>query len=354
MQAEKGGRLGEVLVGDEAAAPRKTCCERSPLQLDLPYLGAILSIDESTPELIKRMPINFAKQNELSRCRRGRRRRRAGRRGSARHRHRWTTRGCCWSRDVMPRSRSAQRNRRRDQPGLRPRRQRGRTGSSTRWKRRISTAAGHELEEPQDLLDSRRRSADHPVGQLAAVPGGRRSGPRDIHIEPFETRAVGPLPHRRRAARDHQAAQALPGRASSAASRSWRSSTSPRSACRRTAAFAIKIAGRDIDIRVSTIPMSTARASSCVCSTRRPVLLDLGRARHAAATSSRCIDAADPPQPHGIVLVTGPTGSRQDHDALRRARRDQHARPQDHHRRGPGRVPARRASARCRSTPRSA
>src|SRR5439155_327103 len=32
-------------------------------------------------------------------------------------------------------------------------------------------------------------------------------------------------------------------------------------------------------------------------------------------------------------------GLRQDDDALRRARQDQHARPEDHHRRGPGRVP---------------
>ena len=44
-------------------------------------------------------------------------------------------------------------------------------------------------------------------------------------------------------------------------------------------------------------------------------------------------------QPHGILLVTGPTGSRQDDHALHGARPAQPARRQDPHRRGSGRVP---------------
>ncbi len=45
-------------------------------------------------------------------------------------------------------------------------------------------------------------------------------------------------------------------------------------------------------------------------------------------------------EPYGMVLVTGPTGQRQDDHALRGARRDQVDRRQDHHHRRPGRVPA--------------
>ena len=50
-------------------------------------------------------------------------------------------------------------------------------------------------------------------------------------------------------------------------------------------------------------------------------------------------------EPYGMVLVTGPTGSRQDDDALRGAQRDQERRRQDHHHRRPGRVSAPRHHA---------
>ena len=46
---------------------------------------------------------------------------------------------------------------------------------------------------------------------------------------------------------------------------------------------------------------------------------------------------------YGAVLVTGPTGSGKSTTLYARAQRDQRARAQHHHDRGPGRVPARRA-----------
>src|SRR5438067_9393749 len=62
-QAERGGRLGEVLVS------LKACSEEQVLkalaaQLELPYQMR-LAPDEVSPELVKLVPINFAKQARL-------------------------------------------------------------------------------------------------------------------------------------------------------------------------------------------------------------------------------------------------------------------------------------------------
>ena len=62
-QAERGGRLGEVLIS------LKACSEEQVLkalaaQLELPYQMR-LAPDEVAPELIKLVPINFAKQAKL-------------------------------------------------------------------------------------------------------------------------------------------------------------------------------------------------------------------------------------------------------------------------------------------------
>src|SRR4030088_328772 len=59
-QAERGGRLGEVLVS------LKACSEEQVLkalaaQLELPYQMR-LATEEISPELVKQVPINFAKQ----------------------------------------------------------------------------------------------------------------------------------------------------------------------------------------------------------------------------------------------------------------------------------------------------
>src|SRR5688572_26175954 len=58
-QAEKGGRLGEVLVGMKAVS-EEDVAKALGLQLDLPYLQRIF-VDEVDPELVKKVPINFAK-----------------------------------------------------------------------------------------------------------------------------------------------------------------------------------------------------------------------------------------------------------------------------------------------------
>src|SRR6059058_6231759 len=59
-QAERGGRLGEILIS------LKACSEEQVLkalaaQLELPYQMR-LATDEVAPDLVKQVPINFAKQ----------------------------------------------------------------------------------------------------------------------------------------------------------------------------------------------------------------------------------------------------------------------------------------------------
>src|SRR5881398_3423966 len=62
-QGERGGRLGEVLVS------LKACSEEQVLkalaaQLELPYQMRIAS-DEIAPDLVRQVPINFAKQARI-------------------------------------------------------------------------------------------------------------------------------------------------------------------------------------------------------------------------------------------------------------------------------------------------
>ena len=62
-QAEKGGRLGEVLIGLKAMSDEQIT-RALGAQLDLEYIG-VISIDDVDPELVKKVPINFAKQSKF-------------------------------------------------------------------------------------------------------------------------------------------------------------------------------------------------------------------------------------------------------------------------------------------------
>ncbi len=63
VQIEKGGRLGEVLVGMKVVS-EEDVTRALAAQLDLPYLSAI-GVDDIDIELVKRVPINFAKQARI-------------------------------------------------------------------------------------------------------------------------------------------------------------------------------------------------------------------------------------------------------------------------------------------------
>ena len=138
-----------------------------------------------------------------------------------------------------------------------------------------------QLPEVADLLESRERRADHPPDQRAAHPGGARGrlrhAPRDLRVA-----RAGALPRRRRAARRGRAARAACIRRWSRASRSWPRSTSPRSACRRTAASRCASPGAPIDVRVSTIPDRPRRARGAAPARQAGRAPHARRARHGA------------------------------------------------------------------------
>ncbi len=81
----------------------------------------------------------------------------------------------------------------------------------------------------------------------------------------------------------------------------------PRSACRRTARITLRVGGRPVDVRVSTLP--TGHGERVVLrllekDLSKLELTNLGMAEGTLAGFDKLIH-----QPHGIILVTGPTGS---------------------------------------------
>ncbi len=69
----------------------------------------------------------------------------------------------------------------------------------------------------------------------------------------------------------------------------------------------IKLAGKDIDIRVATIPISQGERITMRLLDKSAVLLDLGTIGMDEHTLSMVEDMIH--RPHGIILVSGPTGS---------------------------------------------
>lgn len=163
----------------------------------------------------------------------------------------------------------------------------------------------HDLEEPQDILDS---DSDAPAIRLvnmllAQAVKGRAS---DIHIEPFERdlsvrfRIDGVLYEILKPPKRMQAS--IASRIKILASLNIAEKRLPQDGRIR-----IKIAGRDIDIRLSTIPTTYGERIVMRLLDKTAILLkleELGLSPERLNTIKRLITKS-----HGIILVTGPTGS---------------------------------------------
>lgn len=165
--------------------------------------------------------------------------------------------------------------------------------------------AARALSEPQDLLES---SDDAPIIRLinALLTEAVKENASDIHIEPFESRLTvrfrvdGVM--REVLQPPRQLASRLISRVKVMARLDIAEKRIP-----QDGRISIRIAGRPVDIRVSTIPSGTGERVVMRLLDKQAGRLDLPQLGM-GETTLRNIDELVH-KPHGILLVTGPTGS---------------------------------------------
>jgi len=163
----------------------------------------------------------------------------------------------------------------------------------------------HNLPQATDLMES---EDDAPIVRLinALLTQAVREGASDIHIEPFETRSVvryridGVL-------RDIVEPQrALHGvivsRVKIMAQLDIAEKRMP-----QDGRITLRLAGRPVDVRVSTVPTGHGERVVLRLLDKQAGRLDLTALGMADDTLKTLVDLIN--QPHGIILVTGPTGS---------------------------------------------
>ena len=163
----------------------------------------------------------------------------------------------------------------------------------------------HDLPQTEDLLDAEN---DAPVIRMinALLAQAVRENASDIHIEPFETRSVvrfridGALkdvvePHRALHA-------AMVSRIKIMANLDIAEKRLP-----QDGRITLRLAGRPVDVRVSTLPTGHGERAVLRLLDKEAGRLELSRLGMEETTLKQIDRLVQ--QPHGIVLVTGPTGS---------------------------------------------
>jgi len=162
-----------------------------------------------------------------------------------------------------------------------------------------------EMPKIEDLLDSEN---DAPIIRLINVllTQALRQGASDIHIEPYEARSMvrfridGTLQN---VAEPHRALHAaMVSRIKVMANLDIAEKRLP-----QDGRISLRLAGRQIDVRVATLPTGFGERAVLRLLDKESGRLELSSLGMAAATLAG-VDALIH-QPHGIVLVTGPTGS---------------------------------------------
>ncbi len=163
----------------------------------------------------------------------------------------------------------------------------------------------HELEEPQDLLES---DDEAPIIRLvnSLLFRAVKQKASDIHVEPFEKDLVvrfridGVLYDIMHPPKKAQ--NSVISRIKIMADLNIAEKRLPQDGRIR-----IKLAGKDIDIRVSTLPTSFGESVVMRILDKAKVLLDLGQIGVTGTYLDQMLDLIH--HKHGIILVTGPTGS---------------------------------------------
>jgi general secretion pathway protein E len=161
------------------------------------------------------------------------------------------------------------------------------------------------LPEPTDLLES---DDEAPIIRLlnALLGGAIRENASDIHVEPFENRLVvrfrvdGVLREVMQIRR--AVAPLVVSRIKVMARLDIAEKRLP-----QDGRISLRIAGRAVDVRVSTVPAGHGERVVLRLLDKQAGRLDLGQLGMAAATMTAIDEQIR--KPHGIILVTGPTGS---------------------------------------------
>jgi general secretion pathway protein E len=162
-----------------------------------------------------------------------------------------------------------------------------------------------DIPKIEDLLET---EDDAPIIRMinALLTQAARDGASDIHIEPFESysavrfRVDGSLRDVVRPRRELHAA--LVSRIKIMASLDIAEKRLP-----QDGRITLRIGGRPVDVRVSTLPTGHGERAVLRLLEKDAGRLDLGKLGMAAPTLAAFDRLVH--QPHGIVLVTGPTGS---------------------------------------------
>ncbi len=301
VQADEGGRLGEILVARKAVSAEEVA-RAVAAQLDLPFLPHI-SLDAVDADLVRAVPINFAKQALILPL---------ALEGEA------VALAVADPLDttVLDHARMLlQRN-------VSPRVALGAVivdAINGVYDRAVNEAEqlvgemeaqdlqslAHELEEPQDLLDT---DDEAPIIRLVNSLLFRAAKERasDIHIEPMERellvrfRVDGVLQEIIKPPKRYQ--NSIVSRVKVMGQLNIAEKRLPQDGRIR-----IKLAGRDIDIRLSTIPCTFGERIVMRLLDKTSTLLDLtdiGMGPDTLTGMDHVIRRS-----HGIILVTGPTGS---------------------------------------------
>ncbi|HUT54149.1 MAG TPA: type II secretion system ATPase GspE [bacterium] len=301
LQQEKGGRIGEVIIGMGAASPNDVY-QAIADQLGIPYRPAIES-NNLDPELVLNIPIQFAKTHELVPI---------GRKNGGIEVATSDPLNFFALDDVRKLLKAE------IEPTLAPSEVVLQTINRV-YDRASVTAKGvmgdlnaenldllaQELEEPEDLLDV---SDEAPIIRLvnSLLFQAVKERASDIHIEPFEKDLVvryridGVLYEILRPPKRFQ--NSIASRVKIMGGLNIAEKRLPQDGRIR-----LKIAGKDIDIRLSTVPTSHGERIVMRLLDRETVLLSVEQLGFDPAQRERFNDLIH--HTHGIILVTGPTGS---------------------------------------------
>ena len=163
----------------------------------------------------------------------------------------------------------------------------------------------NELQEPEDLLES---ADDAPIIRLinALFTEAIRENASDIHIEPYENRlrirfrVDGALKEVLQP--DRKLAPPIVSRIKVMAKLDIAEKRLP-----QDGRISLRLGGRAVDVRVSTIPSGTAEKVVLRLLDKEAERLDLGELGMPPVLRKRVEEAIQ--RPHGVLLVTGPTGS---------------------------------------------